>query len=59
MEHMMFLGQIMYCIIAALVVALLWEHSRLREVERRLDEMEDVSDLHTDSLIAILRRSGD
>lgn len=40
MEHTMFLTQILGCVSAALVVALIWEHHRVRECERRIDRME-------------------
>ena len=36
----MFLTQILGCAVAALVVLLVWEHHRLREVERRVNRME-------------------
>lgn len=59
MEHTMFLTQILGCVSAALVVALIWEHSRLRSLERRADEIEDAVGLHTDSLVAMIRRLGE
>lgn len=36
----MFLSQIIGCIVAALVVAWLWEHHRLTSLEKKLDRME-------------------
>ena len=56
MEHTVFLTQIIGCITAALVVLLVWEHSRLRILERRVDDLEEASEHHSDCLIQILRR---
>lgn len=36
----MFLTQLIGCICAALVVAVLWEHHRLNGLERKIDRME-------------------
>lgn len=56
MEHTVFLTQIIGCICAALVVALVWEHSRLRDLERWIGELDETVDLQSEALIDILKR---
>ena len=36
----MFLTQIIGCVVAALVVLLVWEHHRLKALERKFERME-------------------
>ena len=40
MEHSVFLSQILGCAVAALTVLLIWEHHRLRAIEKRLERMQ-------------------
>lgn len=40
MEHSVFLSQILGCAVAALFVLLIWEHHRLRAIEKRLERMQ-------------------
>lgn len=40
MGHSMFLTQIIGCVVAALVVLLVWEHHRLKALERKFGRME-------------------
>lgn len=54
MEHTVFLTQIIGCVCAALVVALVWEHSRLRALERLGCELAEVVDLQMEALTLLL-----